>query len=324
MSLSQCLFWWITPLMNVGFGRPLQEADLPELCVGDQSSNGLARLEKHWGDEVARSSPSLARAIARMFASEMMGAVPYIICGSAVKIGQTQIFAQLIQWYEDENPSLSRGFYLSSILVIMQLILGLSHHAYVIRGMQIGMRMRAATTSLLFKTALSLTASSLQKTTQGHIVNLASTDIERFEMMAITFVYGIIMSPIEALVCLVLLWREVGISSFAGFGVAVLCVPLQRFVGKKFGHYRRMSAKCSDERVKLTGQLLQGAQQLKMAAWEEPFRDFITSLREAEVAHIFHASQLRGVNQAIFFLMSCVMAFLTFSTYFWLGHVLTR
>jgi ATP-binding cassette subfamily C (CFTR/MRP) protein 4 len=84
-------------------------------------------------------------------------------------------------------------------------------------------------------------------------------------------------------VCLLLLWQEVGVSSLAGFAAVVLCVPLQRFVGHKFGVYRRKAATASDDRIRVTGQLLQGAQQLKMAAWEIPFRDYIAKLRTKEV-----------------------------------------
>ena len=185
-SFFQCFFTWIVPLMDLGYSRALKEEDLPDLAEGDQSAHGLARLERHWTAEInGHASPSLGRAFSCMFSAEMLSAMPYSILGSVTKIAQTQVLGRLVLWYESAESSQGQGWWLSALLVLCQLIVGLSHHAYVIRTMRIGMRMRASCTALLFKKALSLRAAEMQQTTAGHVTNLASTDIERFEAVAL-------------------------------------------------------------------------------------------------------------------------------------------
>lgn len=65
----------------------------------------------------------------------------------------------------------------------------------------------------------------LQVTT-GHLVNLATTDVERFQYGG-TFVSYLWEAPVEALVILYLGLQQVGVSFLAGFAALALLVPLQ-------------------------------------------------------------------------------------------------
>ncbi|CAN0295218.1 unnamed protein product, partial [Laminaria digitata] len=62
--------------------------------------------------------------------------------------------------------------------------------------------------------------------TTGHLVNLATTDVERFQWSG-TFVNYLWEAPLEALVILYLGLDQVGVSFLAGFAALALLVPLQ-------------------------------------------------------------------------------------------------
>lgn len=46
------------------------------------------------------------------------------------------------------------------------------------------------------------------------------------------------VGPLQALVIIVLLWYEVGLSCLAGLGAIALTLPLQTWFGKLFGIFR--------------------------------------------------------------------------------------
>ncbi|CAN0467496.1 unnamed protein product, partial [Hapterophycus canaliculatus] len=60
----------------------------------------------------------------------------------------------------------------------------------------------------------------------GHLINLASADIERFQLGGL-FVNFLWKAPLESLVILYLGVNLVGVSFLAGFAALALMVPMQ-------------------------------------------------------------------------------------------------
>ena len=59
----------------------------------------------------------------------------------------------------------------------------------------------------------------------GHVVDLASTDIERLQMAGIFFPF-LVWAPTEALLIFIFMFREVGFGSILGFGILLLGIPV--------------------------------------------------------------------------------------------------
>ena len=75
-----------------------------------------------------------------------------------------------------------------------------------------------------------------QEKTTGEIVNLMSVDAQRL-MDVTTYIYGVYSSPIQIVVALALLYKSLGPSIFAGFGVMILLIPLNfilSYLGRKY------------------------------------------------------------------------------------------
>lgn len=72
---------------------------------------------------------------------------------------------------------------------------------------------------------------SLRDTNTGHVVNLLSTDVTRFDWNL--FLPYIIAGPLQLAIFAYLLWRELGISTFAGIGIVMVLLPMQCKVLKK-------------------------------------------------------------------------------------------
>ena len=81
-----------------------------------------------------------------------------------------------------------------------------------------------------------MSSKARQNRTVGEIVNLMSIDAQRLLDLE-TYLYAIYTTLLKIVVALLLLYKVLGPSVFAGFGVMVLLIPLNLVVterGKKY------------------------------------------------------------------------------------------
>ncbi|CAN0196738.1 unnamed protein product, partial [Hapterophycus canaliculatus] len=141
------------------------------------------------------------------------------------------------------------------------------HHHFFFVGWTLGMQLRISTTTILYDKILRLRLSSLGQISTGHLVNLTTTDVERFQYGATFFNY-LWEAPLESLVILYFGLDLVGVSFLAGFAALALMVPTQAVFSQKFSEVRQRVTVLTDERVKLTNQAVTGARLMKINAWE--------------------------------------------------------
>lgn len=92
--------------------------------------------------------------------------------------------------------------------------------------MQVGMKMRIACCSLIYRKTLKLSKNALAETTVGQIVNLMSNDVSRFDMTTL-FLHYLVMGPLEVLVGMVLIYNSVGWIGLTGATFLLLSIPIQ-------------------------------------------------------------------------------------------------
>lgn len=88
------------------------------------------------------------------------------------------------------------------------------------------MKMRVGCCSLIYRKSLRLSHTALAKTTVGQVVNLLSNDVTKFDE-GFTLCHFAWIAPLQTGVATYLLYREIGVSAFAGMGFLVLFIPLQ-------------------------------------------------------------------------------------------------
>ncbi|CAF5015111.1 unnamed protein product [Rotaria sp. Silwood1] len=138
------------------------------------------------------------------------------------------------------------------------------------------------------------------KTTTGQIVNLISNDVSKFEELSL-FMHHMWSAPLEALIVFGLIWNKIGIATLFGYAVLLLLVPLQLFFSKKFGTYRKNTIRWTDERVKITNEILVGCQIVKMYRWEEALETIVHNAKKNEIKSIRKATRIRAINVSMFF-----------------------
>lgn len=96
-----------------------------------------------------------------------------------------------------------------------------------------------------------------------------------------TFLF--IMTPLQLIAIMVLLWRQIGPYSLISLGFLIIVMPFAGLAGKKmFGLFGERQA-ASDVRVKLITELVQAIRIVKYYAWEKPMGDNIEKARKHEL-----------------------------------------
>ena len=177
---------------------------------------------------------------------------------------------------------------------------------------------------MVYKNLLSLRLESFNKISTGHIVNLASADIERLQMAGI-FAPFIIWAPTEATIVFIFMFIEVGIGSIVGFAILLLGIPITSYFGKIFAEVRTYAAEKTDKRNKIVREIIDGIRVVKGNAFEEAFFSRTKTIRTYEVEKVHKRARMLALNEVIFTSMPCLVLLATFFVASALGeHVTSR
>ncbi|KAJ8734792.1 hypothetical protein PYW08_014042 [Mythimna loreyi] len=321
--ISKIFLTWSFSLFRRGFKHGLTVEDLWRARDADSSGRLGDRLEQAWQEELDTAKkkgikPSFSKAIIRSFWVE------YLLCGVFVGILFIILWplipfslALFINYFsEDKTPESYRNAHIYNFLMnILSIVTALMlNHIQLSQG-RVGMRVRIASCSLLYRKILKLDRTGLNKTEPGQVINLMSNDVNRFDLVALFLNYLWVM-PIVVPVVSYLVWQHVGWATLAALTVIFLqTVLVQAYLSNLQGTLRGKIAKRTDERVKVMSELVNGVQVIKMYTWEKPFEKLVDKLRKLEVSFVMRTSMIKGFSTALsvfterFILFSAIVAF---------------
>ncbi|XP_052777823.1 ATP-binding cassette sub-family C member 4-like [Mya arenaria] len=298
--ISKLFFWWLNPLFRKGYARQLEVDDLYNVVAEDQSDTLGDKLEKEWAKEVKKSGagrgkPSLFWALFRMFGLEYILFGLLLLCEEATKVVQPLLLGGLIRYFTPGSEvTKAESLLYAGGVSLCALILAISHHPFFFGVQRIGMKMRLACCSVMYRKVLRL-SEGLAVTTKGQIVNLMSNDVKRFDR-GLMYLHYLWVGPLQAIAILVIVWREFGLSTLAGFVVLLLLVPVQGWMGKLISKFSQKTARRTDERVRLMNEIIAGMRVIKMYCWEKPFGDLVKKVRREEIVMIWKKRILSAIS----------------------------
>ncbi|XP_063633563.1 ATP-binding cassette subfamily C member 4-like [Cydia splendana] len=321
--LSKIFLTWSFDLFRKGYKQGITVEQLWQARHKDNSGRLGDQLEQAWQTELEDadrngSKPSLTKAIIRTFWLE------YMICGLLVGLLFIVLWplipytlALFINYFSGEaTPEAYRNAHIYNFLmnvcsVVTALML---NHLQLSQG-AVGMRIRIACCSLLYRKILKLDRTGLSKTEPGQVINLMSNDVMRFDMVTL-FLHYLWVMPVVVPVVSYLVWQHVRWATFAALLVIfVQTLLVQSYLSNRQGVLRGKIAKRTDERVKVMSELVNGVQVIKMYAWEKPFEKLVDKLRKMEVNFIMRTSMIKGFSTALsvfterFILFAAVVTF---------------
>ncbi|KAL1496964.1 hypothetical protein ABEB36_008007 [Hypothenemus hampei] len=322
--ISQLFFAWTVPLFRKGIKRKLQLSDLYKTLNADKSDILGDKLEYNWQRQIDLSEgkpnkkPSLLYALIQTFYFQYsLYGILFFIQYIVLRSPQPIVLAWLVRQFESGNILEDRtAMYTSaSILVLISLIsIFIMHHGMFAVSI-IGMRVRIAVSSLIYRKIMRLNRKSQGETATGRVINILSNDVQRFDQLTV-FLHMIWIMPIQVILVTYLMWNMMGIYCLVGIGAMVLiAIPLQTSFGKVASYLRLKVAERCDTRVKHMNEIINGIQVIKMYAWEKPFETLIQYLRAREIKFLMYTSYLRGFFSSCTVFVERLTLFLTVITY---------
>ncbi|XP_046664340.1 multidrug resistance-associated protein 1-like isoform X2 [Homalodisca vitripennis] len=347
--VSRLFFRWFDSIVWKGFRNPLTPADLWDLRFQDTSSQVVPLFEKQWAkkiSQITKTSPeqngfsksygtmkdqrrrstkpvSILGPIFRTFWKLFLAGGICKISGDLCAFISPQILSLLIQFVAGKEY-MWRGFMYAGIMFVASETQTFFYHHNLMTMSVLGLNIRTALISTIYKKALRISNSARKESTVGEVVNLMAVDAQRFIDFS-AFCNLLYSSPITIAISMYFLWQILGPSALAGLAVMIVLVPINITIANTVKKLNMRQMKYKDERVKLMNEILSGIKVLKLYAWEPSFEKQILKIRNKEMAVLRKAALLNASTSFVWTCSSFLVSFATFGVYVMSddSHVLT-
>ncbi|CAG9794562.1 unnamed protein product [Diatraea saccharalis] len=307
--LSKLTFWYTRPVFAKGREGQLSISDVYRCTEEHRAAPRGDEIGKIWKQELEKEGkgkkPSLLRAILRIYGLRfVIGNLIFSVCETSVKLAIPLCLEGLINYFSRSHsgiPVTHAYLYALGVVGLMSLQATMLHPT-LLWLLDMALKIRVACCSLVYRKLLRLDLNVGGKATEGlagHVVNLLTTDAQRFDMAAL-FVMDLVRAPIESALIVYLMYRQIGVATLVGVAFILSFIPLQGYLGKISSKLRRKTAIRTDNRIRMMNEVIQSIEAIKMYAWENAFAKIIGHARRKEMNVIKKMSWLRAV------MISCV------------------
>uniref|UniRef100_A0A8D0CZT1 Cystic fibrosis transmembrane conductance regulator n=1 Tax=Sander lucioperca TaxID=283035 RepID=A0A8D0CZT1_SANLU len=263
--LSKFFFWWTTPLLRKGFRKKLELTDIYKAPSYDLADNLSERLEREWDREVvsAKNKPRLMRALARCFIGPFAFFGVLLYLGEASKTVQPQLLGRIIASFDPFHaPEREQGYFLAlglcllftvRFLLLQPAIFGLHH---------LGMQIRIALFSLIYKKTLKLSSRVLDKISTGQLVSLMSTHLNKLDE-SLGLAHFVWITPLQCILCVGLIWELIEVNGFCALAALTLLGIIQAWLSQKMGPHRVERGVMISRRLALTSEIVENIHSVK-------------------------------------------------------------
>ncbi|XP_078042801.1 putative multidrug resistance-associated protein lethal(2)03659 [Augochlora pura] len=327
--LSVLSFSWTWKLFAKGFKRELNVDDLTSPLQEDKSSNLGQRIVKNWEDEVKRcekrkdgTKPSLYRVLYRCFGSTVIYTALWMFLQDFVlRIIQPFLLVRLLRYFSDSKKTWTTDmYYYTAAFCLFPIVDGVISHWAFQTLIHVGMKVRIACCTLIYRKILRLSYSVLDNdTSTGQMVNFLSNDVNRLDYFVCSINY-LWIGPMQMILVTYLIFREIGLGAITGMSVVLLSIPLQLYLARKVSHLTYGSAVKTDNRLRLMNQIIAGVELIKMYVWEIPYSLLVENARRKEVDVIKKYSIVKQSGLIFECNIPRISLFITILTYVFTGH----
>lgn len=303
--LSKLYFSWVNPLITSAIEKQLKSINdlfaLPE-------SMSFLRITEKFQQNIHRSR-TLFHALHSSFGKE------FYLIGFLRLVADTSGFAGPLllggllhsEFDEDARFTSEALMYATGLFLAAMLASYCTVH-FNWRISMVTIKMRIGMVSAIYRK--SLEAKGLHSA-RPDILNLMSTDTDRIVNSCISF-HSFWSIPLQLFVSLYLLYTQVGSAFIAGLIFAIILIPINKKIASQIGKLSVDLMSRKDERVLTTSEVLSGARQIKLNAWEDIFINKIEKLRKEEVVFLSKRKYLDALCVYFWATTPVLMCLLTF------------
>lgn len=237
--------------------------------------------------------------------------------------GPVLVLSQLVSYFEgsiDLTPL--QLWLLAGLMFICPVLSSLFANRSNLVIVHISIEFRNALVNMIFRKSLRLSPAYRQQQSTGKIINMFSNDTKQVQNF-LNFANNVAIAPLQIIITLYLIYREVGVATFAGLGYMIIIAPLNSVVFGYLSKIRLKKVAETDKRVKLMNEILSGIRVIKYYAWETAFKKKVEAVRTEEVKYLQRISYVVAIGFSILiFSTPIILPIIIFFTYVQLGNQL--
>uniref|UniRef100_A0A1Y1KXE9 Multidrug resistance-associated protein lethal(2)03659 n=1 Tax=Photinus pyralis TaxID=7054 RepID=A0A1Y1KXE9_PHOPY len=325
--LYAATFLYTLPTFIKGHRKPFEEEDIYETITDLRSEHLGNKVEVLWRKSCRTDEgPSLLKVLISVFGIE------YITWGFVLAIlelilkpAQAVFLGQLLLHYmpsveEGSRTNLTEARWYAGGIVLLSVLRIALFHPLMVHSQLVGLKVKIACCSLIYRKALKLNNAAFDKTSLGQMINLLSNDVIIFTKCALMLNY-LWVGPLQCFVVIYLMYCFVGLSSIFGVLLLFLFIPMYYLLGNLASKYRSRAALRTDDRVCYMNELLSGIDIIKMHAWEKLTTSLMLSLRNLEMKCIRLSLYVKATYLSFDILIIPIVLYVTIVVYVFHNHI---
>jgi ATP-binding cassette subfamily C (CFTR/MRP) protein 2 len=310
---SKISFWWLNPLMKMGYEKTLQDEDIPMLRESDRAESCylsfVEQLNKKNQTEPSLHS-SILWTIIQCHKREIL-ITGFLAFLKVLTLSSGPLLLNEFILVAEGNKSFEyEGYVLVISIFFIKIIESLSQRQWYVRSRLVGMKVRSLLTVAIYKKILRLSNSARLIHSNGEIMNYMIVDAYRIGEFPFWF-HQTWTTSLQLCIVLMILFRTVGLATLAPLLVIVLTVLCNAPVAKLQHKFQSQLMVAQDKRLKACSEALVNMKVLKLYAWETHFKNVVDNLRNVELK-LLSAVQLRRTYHIFFFSTTLMLASTTF------------
>lgn len=222
-------------------------------------------------------------------------------------------FVDFIRRGGDAN-AWGEGLWLVGILLVGKATETLATHHYNFQGQLLGMRIRGALLTAMYRKSLRLSPGARRAHGAGAVVNYMQVDAGIVSNV-MHGLHGLWLMPLQITVALLLLYSHLGSAVLMTLAVIAAVTVVTAFAGKLSLAYQLEFVGARDSRVKAITEMLNNMRVIKLQAWEDTFGSKVRQLRQAEVGWLKRVIVFVCGSTVLFSSGPVAMTVLVFGTY---------
>ncbi|KAJ6314512.1 hypothetical protein OIU78_018068 [Salix suchowensis] len=315
-------FSWMGPLIAFGNKKTLDLEDVPQLHSVDSVVGAFPIFKnKLESDSGASSRVTAFKLVKALFLSAwkeiLLTALLAIIYTTASYVGP-YLIDSFVQCLDGRGEYKNQGYILASTFFVAKVVECLSQRHWFFRLQQIGIRLRAVATTMIYNKGLTLSSQSKQGQTSGEIINIMTVDAERISDFS-WYMHDPWLVILQVGLALLILYKNLGLATVSTFVATIVVMLLNYPLGRLQEHFQDKLMESKDKRMKATTEILRNMRILKLQGWEMKFLSKILELRQVETGWLKKYVYNSAMISFVFWGAPSLVAVATFGTCMLIG-----
>ncbi|KAI8023221.1 ABC transporter C family member 9 [Camellia lanceoleosa] len=319
-------FSWLNPLFAVGIKKPLDQNEVPNVDIRDSArflSHSFDESLKHVQERDGTTNPSIYKAMF-VFIRKRAAINAFFAVTSAVAsyVGPYLINDFVNFLNEKKTRGLGSGYLIALGFLGAKMVETTAERQWIFGSRQLGLWLRAALTSCIYKKGLLLSSQSRHGHSSGEIINYMSVDIQRISDF-MWYLNTIWQLPIQISLAIFILHSNLGLGSLVALAATLVVMACNIPITRVQKTYQSKIMEAKDGRMKATSEVLRNIKILKLQAWDNQYLHKLESLRKTEYNCLWKSLRLSAISSFIFWGSPTFISVLTFGTCMLMGIPLT-